>query len=156
MLAIEKIRRVFGIRHHRRKPGKRTKDRRGPLPTVADEIVNAPRARARGERANGDWVEMHKVKIPALSRRRSLAPWIRLLDPVRGPKRGAVIFGFSRQAAALPAGIGLGLGLAHIDGPVGWKWSPVEHSDPESRGRRTGGRSPERGVRDPILLHPRP
>src|SRR5262245_46489498 len=56
VLAVEEVRRVLGIGGHRLESLKRSEDRRGPFPTVAHEVVNAPRARASRTRARGNGI----------------------------------------------------------------------------------------------------
>src|SRR3954454_16481739 len=53
VLAVEEVGRVLRIRRHRSEAGKAIEDRRRPLPAVASEIVNSPRADAARIRA--DW-----------------------------------------------------------------------------------------------------
>ena len=76
VLAVEEVRRVFRIRRHRAKPRERRERRAGPFPAVADEILDAPGARARGMAADRLRIPARKVEDAVLGRRAVASPRI--------------------------------------------------------------------------------
>ena len=111
-------------------PGERAENGLGPLPAVADQVVNAPRAGARGTRAGRHRLPRREVEVAVRHRRGCRAPRIRQLDARRRTECGAMELRFGRQATTLPARIGGGFGLAHIDRPRPGQRDVLEHAAP--------------------------
>src|SRR5207302_4474547 len=91
MLAIEKVRRVDRVRWHGAESREAVERRRRPLPSVADEIVNAPRARARRIRADRNRIPVREIEVTARRVWQFLAPRIAALFARRRAERRAVI-----------------------------------------------------------------
>ena len=71
---IEELGGVFRIRDHRGEARERAEDGLGPLPAVADQIVNAPRAGARRARAGRHRLPRREVEVAVRDRRRVPRP----------------------------------------------------------------------------------
>src|SRR5437588_5114869 len=104
VLAVEEVRRIDGIRRHWRETVEAAERRLRPLPAVADEVVYAPRARARRVRADRDRVPVREAEVAARRVRRLVAPRIPPLLARRRAERGAVVLGLGHQALAAPFG----------------------------------------------------
>src|SRR4029077_7927094 len=65
MFAVEEIGGVPPVEGKRREAGKGTERCRGPLPSIAEQIVNAERAGARGMSIDGRGVPALRMKISA-------------------------------------------------------------------------------------------
>src|SRR5260370_42326706 len=76
VLSIEEIRRVSGIKRHRRESGKWFEFRARPFPAVAHDILNAESARPAWIRSHRTRIPMRKIKISVPRFGRFLAPWI--------------------------------------------------------------------------------
>src|SRR5580765_1324739 len=90
VLAVEKFGGLDGIARHGLKAGEAVKDRRGPLPAVADQIVDAPGARAGGIGADGNGIPVRKAEVAPCRIGRRVAPRLRPLDAFRSAVRRAV------------------------------------------------------------------
>src|SRR5437870_8611498 len=104
VLAVEEIDRVIRIRHHRPESLEAGETRRRPLPSVADEIVYAPCARARRVRANRDGIPVREVEVAAGRIGRFVAPRIKPLFARWSSERRAVILRLARHLLAAPLG----------------------------------------------------
>src|SRR5260370_10916631 len=87
VLSIEEIRRVSGIKRHRRESGKWFEFRARPFPAVAHDILNAESARPAWIRSHRTRIPMRKIKISGPRFGRVLAPSITSL-PLRVPTAG--------------------------------------------------------------------
>src|SRR5207245_765050 len=63
VLAVEEIGRIVRVRRHRLKSREAGEDRRGPLPSVADEIVHSPGTRSGRVRADGHWIPIRECEV---------------------------------------------------------------------------------------------
>src|SRR5262245_19976233 len=102
MLLVEEVSGVLGIRRQRSKSRKRCERRARPLPPVADQILDPPRARAVGMAAGWLRIPAREVEDAAPICRIRVAPRITALGPVRRAVRRALELGFGRQAGAAP------------------------------------------------------
>src|SRR5690349_17517932 len=74
VLAVEEICGVLGIRRHGAEAWKGRKLSAGPLPAVADEILDAPRARSFRMTPRGLGIPAREIEDAVLGGRRLLAP----------------------------------------------------------------------------------
>src|SRR5579872_776850 len=102
MLSVEEIGGVIRIRGHRLESIEASEWSRCPLPAIAGEIVNAPRARARWIRADRHRIPIRESEIAARRIGRLIAPRPLPLFARRCPERSAVILRFGRYAHAAP------------------------------------------------------
>src|SRR5271170_6644956 len=76
MFSIEKIGRIARIERKGLEPGQGPELCRSPLPSVANQVEHAIRARARGMCVNRGGIPAFVMEIAARWTRRSFAPWI--------------------------------------------------------------------------------
>src|SRR5260370_5592508 len=103
VLSIEEIRRVSGIKRHRRESGKWLEFRARPFPAVAHRILNAKSARPARIRTHRARIPMRKIKIPVPRFRRFLAPRVASLHfRIRSTVRRAMKLLLGWQLAPQP------------------------------------------------------
>src|SRR5579884_4355015 len=117
MNAVEEIGAVLRLACHWFESLERREDAARPFPAVADEIVNAPSARARGMRVHGLRIEAFETEIAVQRCRRLVAPWMRALLAVRRTVCGAMIFRLSHQAMPFPSGVLARLFVRYVHRP---------------------------------------
>src|SRR4029079_12462532 len=109
---------------------KGTERRAGPLPSVADEIVDAPRAPPGRRAARRLWIPAREIEHAVRRGRCLLAPWVRAFRAPWGTVGGALNLGLGRKAAAPPSRVRLRFSLADVDGPGERQRDHREHSSP--------------------------
>src|SRR5690348_1147777 len=159
MLAVEKIRRVAGIKWKRLESGKRFERRRGPFPSVAKQILGAKSASSARMCADGCRVPVMKIEIPSLSVRRFITPRKLPLLAIQRAVRRAMPLRFRGQRLLHPSRESRCLRVAHVHGPVERERKLREHPAvlpslavlrPEMRMR-----NPRRGFPFPVFRTPK-
>src|SRR5688500_6721205 len=97
MRLIKKSGRILRIGRARDKAGERTKNRRGPLPSIAHEIIDAPRRPSRGVAADRLWLPTLEVEHAARGVRRFGAPRERPRTVGRHAVGGPLILSLRRE-----------------------------------------------------------
>src|SRR5437660_4727965 len=119
VLAVEEIRRVAPVAGDPRLESGESRERRvGPFPSVAHEVMRAPRARALGKRAHRRGRPASKIEVAVLTSGRRGTPGKRSLSSRRISVGSPMELHFRGQPKATPSGEGPRLGQAHVDRPV--------------------------------------
>ena len=117
MFTIEEIRRISAIERKGLKSIQRTERRRGPFPSVPQEIQHAKCAGSCGMRINRTGIPSLMMEISMMVFRRRVAPWILLLRALRRAISSAMPLRFRRQFFIRPPRKRRRLRMAHINGP---------------------------------------
>src|SRR5216683_3891992 len=119
VLAVEEVGRVAPVAGDPRLESGESRARRvGPFPSVAHEIVHAPRARALGKRAHRRGRPASKIEVAVLASGRRGTPGKRSLSSRRISVGGPVELRFRGQPKAAPLREGPRLGQTRVDRPV--------------------------------------
>src|SRR5512136_723518 len=109
VLAVEEISRVLRVGRRRAEAGERREGSAGPFPAVADQLLGAPGASARGMTTRRLRVPAGEVEDAVHGRRLLVAPRVPPLAELRGPERRALELRLGRQPQAAPARVCAGL-----------------------------------------------
>src|SRR5205823_5021307 len=119
VLAVEEVRRVAPIAGDPRLESGESRERRvGPFPSVAHEVMRAPRARALGKRAHRRGRPASKIEVAVLTSGRRGTPGKRSLSACRFSVGGPMELRFRGQPKTAPSREGPRLGEAHVDRPI--------------------------------------
>src|SRR5579863_499028 len=159
MFAVKKISRVTAIEREWLKARERTESCGSPFPAVAEKIVNAECARARGMRVHGSGMPSPVVEIAADLVRLGIAPRIHSIYAMRSAVGGAMPLRFSGKSLAAPASERRGFGVTNINGP-----RKRQRNCPEHRtifplrvlSHRLNARHPKMRVLEALLAFPFP
>src|SRR5262249_23011871 len=131
VIAVEEVGGVFRIGRLWPEPRKGSEGGARPLPSVADQIVDAPGAPPVGMAAGRRRVPAHEVEnTVAAGVRRGLAPRERALLSPGHTVRRALKLRLGRKPGAAPARVGLRLGVADVDRPGRRKGDRLEQAAP--------------------------
>src|SRR5208337_860548 len=111
VLAIKKIGGVATVKRKWLESGEWSKNGGGPLPPIAEQIVDAESALGLGKRIYGQGVPAMKVEITELGVRRFAAPGVWASVSVKRAVGGAVPLGLGGERLPCPAGVGGRLGV---------------------------------------------
>src|ERR1700722_2154129 len=146
MLAVKKIGGISTIKRKGLKSAKWAENRRGPLPSISQHVIDAKSAPAFREGIHRHRLPMSKVKITQAQTGAGQAatPRIRARLSTRCSIGCALPLGFRGKRLPCPTRIGACFGLAHIHGPV-------EHSRHfiECQVGEHGARQPSRAFSPP-------
>src|SRR5579884_2312032 len=153
MFAVKKVRGIARIKRKGFKPGERFKDRRGPFPSVAEQIGYAKGAAATGVRMDWSRIPVREVKIASAFFRSAFSPRIRPFQPFRCSVCCAMKLGLGRKLFAGPPGKSRGFCMAYVDGPVKRQRDFRKHG---ATVPGTSARDPENRMPDSLTLDPLP
>src|SRR5271154_2193676 len=102
MLAIEEIRGIARIKGKRLEPIQGAEWRRRPFPAIAKEVQYAKCARACRMRVHWSGIPALVMKIPMMTFRRRIAPWIYSFAALRRAVGSAMPLSLRRQFFSCP------------------------------------------------------
>src|SRR3974390_1623247 len=118
VLAIKEISGITTVERKRLEARKWGKDRRSPLPSIAQHVMHTERALAVGKCIHGCGVPLVKIEVAKLLVGRITAPGIILLAPVGSRIGCAMPLLLCRKCLPRPARIRCRFSVAHIDRPI--------------------------------------
>src|SRR5579859_693534 len=154
VLPIEEIRRIAGIKRHRRESRKWRERRSGPFPAVAYQVANPEVARSFRICSRRCRIPLMKIKIAVPRAGDLFSPWIAPFAPALARSiSGSMKLRFARQRSPQPLGVGRRFCMAHIDGPLQRQANFAEHRAVEPQ---ISLAPPKRRMLHAFLFLPRP